>query len=63
VVDEKTDDHAHSEVIFSVQNKTTEKIELATIAPAYDKENNEIPYAQVLHANAKNKLGEVILTA
>ena len=50
-------------VEFSIANKTEEKIPLATLAPAYDKNNNELIYARVLHANAKNKLGEVILSA
>ena len=51
------------QVEFNIENKTDEKIPLATLAPAYDKENNELLYANVLHANAKNKIGEVILTA
>lgn len=51
------------QVEFSIENKTNEKEPLATLAPAYDKENNELLYANVLHANAKNKIGEVILTA
>ena len=51
------------QVEFSIENKTNEKESLATLAPAYDKENNELLYANVLHANAKNKIGEVILTA
>lgn len=51
------------QVEFSIENKTNEKEPLATLAPAYDKENNELLYANVLHANAKNKIGEIILTA
>ena len=51
-------------VEFSVQNvDEKEKKPLATLSPAYDDNNEEIPYAQVLHANAHNKLGEFILTA
>ena len=48
---------------FSVENITDEKVSLATIAPAYDTEGQVIPYAQVLHANVRNKLGEILLTA
>ena len=50
-------------VEFFITNKTDEKVPLATVSPAYDKDNNLIPYAQVLHANTKNKIGELILTA
>ena len=60
---ETTGDPVVGEVTFSIANKTEEKIPLATLAPAYDKNNNELTYARVLHANAKNKLGEVILSA
>lgn len=63
LVSEEEDAPVVGVVEFSIENKTNEKIPLATIAPAYDKENNELQYAHVLHANAKNKLGEVILTA
>ena len=49
-------------LIFSVTNITDEKIKLATNAPIYD-DNRLIPCAQVLHANAQNKIGEVLLTA
>ena len=60
---ETTGNSVVGEVAFSIANKTEEKIPLATLAPAYDKNNNELTYARVLHANAKNKLGEVILSA
>ena len=60
---ETTGNSVVGEVAFSIANKTEEKIPLATLAPAYDKNNNELVYARVLHANAKNKLGEVILSA
>lgn len=63
LVNEEDDTPVVGEVSFSIENKTDEKLPLATIAPAYDKENNQLLYANVLHANAKNKLGEVILTA
>ena len=51
------------EVQFTIENITDEKVALATIAPAYNNEDNKLPYAIVLHANAKNKLGEILLTA
>ena len=63
LVSEEGDIPVVGTVEFSIENKTNEKVPLATVAPAYDKENNELQYAHVLHANAKNKLGEVILTA
>lgn len=63
LVNEEDDTPVVGEVSFNVENKTDEKLPLATIAPAYDRENNQLLYANVLHANAKNKLGEVILTA
>ena len=50
-------------VNFTVENITEEKIPLSNLIPAYDTNNNVLPYATVLHANAKNKLGEVTLTA
>ena len=62
-VNEEDDTPVIGEVSFSIENKTDEKLPLATIASAYDRENNQLLYANVLHANAKNKLGEVILTA
>ena len=63
LVNEEDDTPVIGEVSFSIENKTDEKLPLATIASAYDRENNQLLYANVLHANAKNKLGEVILTA
>lgn len=63
LVNEDTNNPVTNAVEFTVENKTENKILLATIAPAYNKDNSIIPYAQVLHANAKNILGEVILTA
>ena len=63
LVNEDTGNPVLDTVEFSIINKTEEKISLATIAPAYDNENNQLLYANVLHANAKNKLGEVILSA
>lgn len=47
---------------FSSQNKKEdEKIALVSLNPAYDKENKIIPQSCVVHANTKNKLGEVTL--
>ena len=63
LVNEEDETPVVGEVSFSIENKTDEKLPLATIAPAYDRENNQLLYANVLHANAKNKLGEVILKA
>ena len=63
LVNEDTNNPVIGAVEFTVENKTENKILLATIAPAYNKDNSIIQYAQVLHANAKNILGEVILTA
>ena len=63
LVNEDGDIPVAGTVNFSIMNKANENIPLATIAPAYDTNNNELPYANVLHANAKNKLGEVILIA
>ena len=63
LVNEDSDTPVLGTITFTVQNKTEEKVQLATITSAYDKESHLIPYAQVLHANAKNKLGEVILSA
>ena len=63
LVNEDTGNPVLDTVEFSIINKTEEKISLATIAPAYDNENNQLLYANVFHANAKNKLGEVILSA
>ena len=63
LVNEDTGNPVLTSVEFTLVNKTKENIPLASIAVAYDKENQVIPYAQVLHANAKNKLGEVILSA
>ena len=50
-------------IVFSVENVTNEKVLLATNLPAYDKNNQLIPCAQVLHANAQNKIGEITLIA
>ena len=48
---------------FKIENITESNIPLATLTPVYDSNNELVPCAQVLHANAKNKLGEVMLTA
>lgn len=45
-------------VEFSIADKA-----LATIDFAYDSNKEIIPYARVIHANAKNKIGETILSA
>ena len=63
LVNEDTDSPVSGTVNFSIENKTNETVPLATISLAYDNDNAIIPHAQVLHANAKNKLGEVILSA
>lgn len=67
LIDEETHQYMPLEsdevVVFTVTNITKEKIAMATLTPAYDKENNVITCAKVLHANAKNKIGEVLLTA
>ena len=63
LINENTGNPVLGEVSFSIANKTEKKIDLATIAPAYDTENNIISYAQVVHANAKNEIGEVTLSA
>lgn len=67
LTDESTENplqlQSEEEVEFLVENKDKkEKIALATLGPAYDNDNQIIPCANVLHANAKNKIGEVILT-
>lgn len=49
-------------VFTAINNDEKEKIALVTVKPAYDKENNLLKYACVLHANAKNKLGDVTLS-
>ena len=51
---------------YSVQNAVSFSIDddkLASVTSAYDSSNNRIIQACVVHANAKNKLGKVILTA
>ena len=63
LVSEIDDTPVNEAVTFSVTNITNEKIPLAILAPAYDKDNHQMVYANVLHANAKNKIGEVILSA
>ena len=64
LINEDTSAPVANAVTFSVQNKDEkEKIALVTSNVAYDKEDNIIEQACVLHANAKNKLGEVILSA
>lgn len=50
-------------IVFTVENITNEKIKLATITPMYDNDNEIVPSAQVVHANALNKIGEILLTA
>ena len=49
---------------FIVENiDKDEKVPLATLLPAYDENKKVIPWAKVLHANTRNKIGEVLLTA
>jgi hypothetical protein len=38
-------------------------VALVTLTDARDNNNNIIPQSIVVHANARNKLGEVLLTA
>jgi hypothetical protein len=63
LMNEDTNEPVIEAVTFTVVNKTNEKIQLTTLGKAYDKNNNEIVQSCVLHANAKNKLGEVTLSA
>ena len=63
LMNENTNQPVANDVVFTVVNKTDEKIPLATVGIAYDKNNNQIMQSCVLHANAKNKLGEVTLSA
>ena len=61
---EDTNAVVENAVTFSVvNNNENEIISLVTLAPAYDSNDQPIPQSCVLHANAKNKLGEVTLTA
>ena len=57
---------ANEYIKFTVENKEQDekkkKAILATLSKAYDKDNNVILQACVLHANAKNEIGEAILT-
>ena len=49
---------------FIVENvDKKEKVPLASLLPAYDTNKEVIPWAKVLHANIRNKIGEVLLTA
>ena len=63
LIDQNTGNPVSGNVVFSIENKTDEKIPLATIYPVYSENKQIINYAQVIHANARNKLGEVILSA
>ena len=49
-------------VEFTVRNVKDEKVPLATLTAIYDN-NNLVKNKIVLHANTRNKLGQVILTA
>ena len=61
---EDTGEKVENAVSFSfVNNDEKENIPLVTIKPAYDNNNQIIEQACVLHANAKNKIGEITLTA
>ena len=57
---------ANEYIKFTVENKEQDekkkKAILATLSEAYDKDNHVILQACVLHANAKNEIGEAILT-
>ena len=58
LVNEKTGNLVQSAVSFSVSDE-----KIASVARAYDKNNNPIIQACVVHANAKNNLKEVTLSA
>ena len=61
---EDTGEMVENAVSFSaINNDEKEKIPLVTVKSAYDNNNQIIEQACVLHANAKNKLGEVTLSA
>ena len=47
---------------IATNNDEKEQVPLVVVKPAYDKENNRIKSACVLHANSKNKLGEITLS-
>ena len=49
-------------VYIATNNDEKEQVPLVVVKPAYDKENNRIKSACVLHANSKNKLGEITLS-
>ena len=49
-------------IYIATNNDEKEKVPLVTVQPAYDNNNNRIKSACVLHANSKNKLGEVTLS-
>ena len=63
LMNEDTNTAVESSVTFTVDNKTESNIPLTTLQDAYDANNNLLTHSCVLHANAKNKLGEVTLTA
>ena len=64
LVNEDTNEPVAYEVLFTVVNKTEEKIDLTTLQYKYNELNERIDLQScVLHANAKNKLGEVTLSA
>lgn len=58
LVNEDTDNSVLEAVTFTLDDNGN----LATLNKAYDNQGNELINACVLHANAKNKLGEVILS-
>ena len=52
------------EIEFTSENKDEkETVPLVSVNPAYDNNNALIPQSCVLHANSKNKIGDIILTA
>ena len=58
LVNEDTGNAVIESVIFTLADT-----DLALLGKAYDKDNHELTNACVLHANAKNKLGEITLSA
>ena len=64
LVNEETNAPVADTVIFEVQNKTDENINLTSLQYKYNEQKERIELQScVLHANAKNKLGEVTLSA
>ena len=48
---------------FTLENLTESKVQLATVFSVFDENKQPIRYATNIHANSKNKLGKILLTA